>query len=90
VAEGSRVVYDDDAHALVTATLVLERASNRVEARLRPLAPSVTFDMAHTCEEPEHWLYYRTLVEATVSGWERPCRGWFEASRYGIERAPGG
>ena len=56
----------------------------RVEAELRPIAPSVTFDMAHTCEKPEHWLYYRTLVEATVSGWDTPCRGWFESSRYGL------
>ena len=35
---------------------------------MRPIAPSVAFDMAHTCEEPERWLYWRTLVEARGVG----------------------
>jgi hypothetical protein len=37
-----------------------------------------------SCREPEHWLYWRTLVEARVAGWDTPARGWFEASRYGV------
>jgi hypothetical protein len=44
----------------------------------------VSFDMAHTCEIPEQWLYWRILVEAQVSGWPAPAYGWVEASRYGI------
>ncbi len=50
---------------------------------LDPVSPSISFDLAHTCEEPEHWLYWRILVEARVSGWPEPVRGWVEASRYG-------
>ena len=60
-----------------------DRRGDALDVDLAPIAPSVAFDMAHTCE-PEHWLYCRTLVEARVSGWDGPCRGWFEASRYGI------
>jgi hypothetical protein len=40
--------------------------------------------MAHTCEVPEHWLYWRILADANVTGWERNARGWVEANRYGI------
>lgn len=54
-----------------------------VEATLRPITPSVCFDMAHTADPPKRWLYWRTLVEADVDGWDGPCRGWFESCRYG-------
>ncbi len=54
-----------------------------IDVELTPISPSVSFDMAHTCEVPEHWLYWRILVEARVSGWSEPVRGWVEASRYG-------
>jgi len=54
-----------------------------VDVTFEAVAPSVRFDMAHTCEVPERWLYWRTLVEARVEGWDEPCRGWFETSRYG-------
>jgi hypothetical protein len=55
----------------------------RIDVELAPVAPSIMFDMAHTCQVPEQWSYWRTLVEARVAGWDGPCRGWFEASRYG-------
>ncbi len=84
VADGSAIEYDDEGHTLTSGHLVMEGGDTRVEVDLTPVAPSVTFDMAHTCEPPEHWLYYRTLVEARVSGWDGTCRGWFESSRYGI------
>jgi hypothetical protein len=81
---GGGVNYDDDARTIGAARLELSNAEGvAVEAELTPIAPSVCFDMAHTCAAPEHWLYWRTLVEARVSGWDAPCRGWVEASRYG-------
>jgi len=75
----------DDAHATVAPVhLVFETPDQtRVEVDMTPVGPSVQFDMAHTCEVPEHWLYWRHLVEARVSTWDRPARGWFEAGRYG-------
>ncbi len=83
--EGSAVEYVDDAHTIGAAHLVLQGGSGtRLEVDMTPIAPAVAFDMAHTCEVPEHWLYWRTLVEARVSGWDEPCRGWFETSRYGL------
>jgi hypothetical protein len=82
-ADGS-LEYDDDARTIAPGKLGLMLADgSRVDVELEPVAPSVAFDMAHTCPEPESWLYWRTLVEARVPGWDRPCRGWFEASRYG-------
>ncbi|MFN8025582.1 MAG: hypothetical protein U0W40_04235 [Acidimicrobiia bacterium] len=75
----------DDAHATVAPVhLVFETpGGERVEVDMAPVGPSAQFDMAHTCEVPEHWLYWRHLVEARVSAWDGPARGWFEASRYG-------
>jgi hypothetical protein len=76
--------YDDGARTIAPGRLGFERADGtRLDVALEPIAPSVSFDMAHTCPQAEHWLYWRTLVEARVSGWDGPCRGWFEASRYG-------
>ena len=80
----------DDAHATVAPVhLVFETPTGeRVEVDMTPVGPSVQFDMAHTCEVPEHWLYWRHLVEARVSTWastwDTAARGWFEASRYGV------
>ena len=77
--------YDDEARTITPGRLgFVTTDGSRVDVDLAPIGQSIPFDMAHTCEEPETWLYYRTLVEAHVSGWERPCRGWLDASRYGI------
>jgi hypothetical protein len=77
--------YDDAHRTIAPGTMGFEdRDGNRIDVAVMPVAPSVAFDMDHTCPEPEHWLYYRTLIEARVPGWETPCRGWFEASRYGV------
>jgi hypothetical protein len=93
VVDGA-IDFDDDARTIRSATLRLEgegsaraAGSGRVEpmeVTMRPIAESVAFDMAHTCEVPERWLYWRTLVEAHVDGWDEPCRGWFETNRYGV------
>ena len=84
VLEESTADHDDEGHTISGGTLCLRGADgDRFDVTLRPISPSVTFDMAHTCEEPEHWLYWRTLVEAEVPAWGVTCRGWFESSRYG-------
>ena len=81
----STVGYDDDGATITPGRLSFETtAGERLDVDLTPIGSSVPFDMAHTCPEPETWLYYRTLVEARVSGWDGPCRGWLDASRYGI------
>jgi hypothetical protein len=78
------IEYDDAGRTIAPGSLGFEdRDGKRIEVSIVPVAPSVAFAMAHTCEEPEHWLYWRTLVEATVPGWDAPCRGWLEAGRYG-------
>lgn len=77
--------YDDAARTIAPGRLGFESSDgDRLDIDLAPIGPSVAFDMAHTCQAPETWLYYRTLVEAHVSGWDGPCRGWLDASRYGI------
>ena len=79
------IEYDDRRRTIATGRLSFEGGEgDRIEVTLEPIAPSVDFDMAHTCEPPEHWLYWRTLVEAHVTGWDGPCRGWLEANRYGL------
>ena len=76
--------YDDAARTMDPARLRFETEDGEaVEVELDPISASVSFDMAHTCEEPEHWLYWRVLVAARVSGWPEHVRGWVEASRYG-------
>jgi len=82
VTDGA-IAFDDAAGTARTARLELGGPSDPIEVVMRPIAPSVMFDMAHTCPEPERWLYWRTLVEAEVTGWDAPCRGWLETSRYG-------
>ena len=57
---------------------------DELEVELNPASPSISFDMAHTREVPEHWLYWRILVDARVSGWSGPARGWVEANRFGV------
>ncbi|MDT3439357.1 MULTISPECIES: hypothetical protein [unclassified Pseudofrankia] len=82
---GGTVGYDDEARTITPGTLRFEDADGApIEVELEPIEPSVCFDMAHTGQEPEQWPYWRILVRARVPGWEGPCRGWFEASRYGI------
>jgi hypothetical protein len=84
VAVDGSVDYDDEHRTITSGKLRFEGPRTPgLDVELVPVAPSVAFDMAHTCEVPEHWLYWRTLVEAKVSGWDGPCRGWFETSRYG-------
>jgi hypothetical protein len=82
--EGTTIVYDDEAHTIREGRVVVDG----LDVTLRPITPSVTFDMAHTCPEAEteHWLYWRTLVEANVPAWGGTFRGWLEASRYGVSR----
>jgi hypothetical protein len=77
--------YDDAARTIAPATLRFETADGEaLDVELVPASPSISFDMAHTCEQPEHWLYWRILVDAKVSGWIGATRGWVEANRYGI------
>jgi len=79
------VAYDDAQRTIAKTRLAFAaEGGSRLDVVLAPVAASVSFDMAHTCEVPEHWPYWRTLVEARVSGWQEPARGWFEASRYGL------
>ncbi len=78
------VGYDDAARTITPGHLVFEDPDGtHTEVAVAPVSPSVAFDMAHTCQEPEQWLYWRGLIEARVPGWDGPARGWFEASRYG-------
>lgn len=81
---GGVIEYDDAARTIAPAKLRFGAGEAEFDVELVPVSPSVSFDMAHTCEVPEHWLYWRILVEAHVSGWSSPARGWVEASRYGI------
>ena len=77
--------YDDAARTIAPARLRFAAGDGEVlDVEVVPVSPSVSFDMAHTCEVPEHWLYWRILVDAHVSGWSGTARGWVEASRYGI------
>jgi hypothetical protein len=84
-AVSGEVDFDDEHRTIVGARIRLDAGgAPPLEATLRPLAPSIAFDMAHTAEVPERWLYWRTLVEADVPGWGAPCRGWFESCRWGL------
>jgi hypothetical protein len=77
--------FDDDARTIEPSTLHFESSDGeRLGVTIEPAAPSFAFDMAHTCEQPEQWLYWRTLITGTVDGWDAPCRGWFETNRYGL------
>jgi hypothetical protein len=79
------IAYDDGARTIAPAALRFETDDGAaLDVELVPASPSISFDMAHTCEVPEHWLYWRILVDATVSGWPGRTRGWVEANRYGI------
>jgi len=78
------IPYDDAARSIASTRLrFVDEGGAPVDVEFEPISPSVSFDMAHTCEVPEHWSYWRVLVEARVSGWSEPVRGWVEASRYG-------
>lgn len=79
------VGYDDERRTIGPSRLVFETPDKtRLDVTVKPISPSIAFDIAHTCAEPVHWLYWRALVEARVAGWDEPARGWFEAGRYGI------
>jgi hypothetical protein len=81
---GGTIDYDDAARTIAPAKLRFAGGDDEFDVELVPVSPSVSFDMAHTCEEPEPWLYWRILVEARVAAWPGPARGWVEANRYGI------
>lgn len=79
--------YDDANRTIRPSRMVFDAfdgSGRKVEVTFRPAGPTIQFDIAHTVEEPEHWLYWRALVEAEVSGWDAPVRGWYEAGRYGV------
>jgi hypothetical protein len=85
VCVDGELVYDDAQRTVTTAKLTFEDGDGkRVDVDMTPISPSITLDIAQSCPEPEHWLYWRTLVEARVTGWDAPVRGWLEASRYGV------
>ena len=85
VCVDGRVDYDDQGRTIGPSTLVFETpGGERLDVAMEPIGPSIAFDMAHTCQEPEHWLYWRALVDVRVAGWDTPVRGWFEAGRHGI------
>jgi hypothetical protein len=76
--------YDDEQRTIRSGRLELAGAGDdRLTVEFTPLGPSVAFDMAHTSDPPENWMYWRTLVQARVTGWNAAACGWFEASRYG-------
>ena len=77
--------YDDEARTIAPTRLRFETSDGEeLDVELVPASPSISFDMAHTCEVPEHWLYWRILVDVEASGWTGSARGWVEANRYGI------
>lgn len=78
-----QIDFDDEHRTIKQAHMVFEGADGKVDVRIKPIAPAIVFDIAHTVAVPESWLYWRTLVEASVSAWDEPVRGWFETSRYG-------
>jgi hypothetical protein len=81
---GGSVEYDDTTGTIQPGNLAFDDPDGRrIEIAIAPITKGVAFDMAHTCEEPEQWLYWRTLIEARVPGWDGSHRGWFEANRYG-------
>lgn len=83
VVDGS-IDFDDGNRTIHEAHMVFEKSDgDRIDVRMKPVTPSIIFDIAHTVDVPESWLYYRNLVTATVSIWDEPVRGWFESSRYG-------
>jgi hypothetical protein len=95
VITDGEIDFDDDGRTIGSARLHFDGGTDggSLDVTFAPITPSVAFDMAHTCRVPEDWLYWRTLIEARVSGPDEVCRGWFETSRYGCgpteERATG-
>jgi hypothetical protein len=84
VVDGS-VEYDDAGRTVAPGWLRFQGPdATEIDVEFAPVGPSVAFDMAHTCDAPEHWLYWRALIRARISGTDAPVRGWFEASRYGL------
>ena len=82
---GGTIDYDDTARTMAPTRLRFATADgDELEVELVPASPSISFDMAHTCEVPEHWLYWRILADARVTGWTGTARGWVEANRYGV------
>ena len=101
VITDGEIDFDDAGRTIRSARLHFDGGDNAddLDVTFEPITPSVAFDMAHTCEVPEHWLYWRALVSARVSRSDEAvrtkrsaaepegavvvCRGWFETSRYG-------
>ena len=68
-APAGTIEYDDAARTIAPARLKFETADgDELDVELVPASPSISFDMAHTCEVPEHWLYWRILVDARGLG----------------------
>ena len=77
------VDYRDDEATIGPSTLTfidVDRIRHAYD--LEVLAPSVQFDMAHTGQPAQHWLYWRTLVRATPHDGGPALLGWFEANRF--------
>lgn len=80
-----RIDYDDANRTIRSAYIGFETpAGERLDLDMEPISPGIVFDVAHTLQEPEAWLYWRLLVDARVRGWDSRARGWFEAGRYGV------
>jgi hypothetical protein len=81
------IAYDDEHRTIAPSRLVFsDDTSTSIALDLEPASPSISFDMAHSTEPPEHWTYWRLLVNARVDDSDVVLRGWFEANRYGIAR----
>ena len=75
--------YDDDHTTIAPSRLgFTDDTGQRLEIELSPLTESIQFDMAHSCDPPEHWMYWRTLVGGRIEPSGVEVRGWFEANRY--------
>ncbi|WP_020105928.1 hypothetical protein [Nocardia sp. 348MFTsu5.1] len=81
----AHIEFADETRSIKSADLSFKKPDGTLlSAALIPVTDSINFDIAHAAEPPEHWLYWRTLVQGNVSGWDEPVRGWFEASRFGV------
>jgi len=79
-----RIDYDDARRTIAPAALAfVTEDGERLEVELVPETRSFAFDMAHACDPPEHWTYWRTLVRARITGSGDELWGWLEANRYG-------
>jgi hypothetical protein len=77
------IAFDDERRTVLEASVTFATPTgDALKVQMTRLSPSIVVDIGHTCQVPERWLYWRTLVHANVEGWDAPVRGWFETSRY--------